>query len=117
MRQKSVPRRDGKGQWFYAEKGSNRHNHRHHHRHNSNHLKKYPTLVFLHGFSGDKETWMTLLRHIPKKYHCIAVDLPGHGKTKFNADLDDPCIDGYMKSLKEFLEILKLDKEPIFLIG
>ncbi len=117
MRQKSVQRRGGKGQWSYAEKGSKHPHHRHHHSHNSNHNKKYPTLVFVHGFGGDKETWSTMIRHIPKKYHCVAVDLPGHGKTTYIPDLDQPNIDGYMICLREFLEVINLDKEPIFLIG
>jgi pimeloyl-ACP methyl ester carboxylesterase len=60
-----MKRKCGKGQWSYAEKGR--------------YTKKYPTYVFLHGIGGSKDHWPIIVRKIPKKYHCIAVDLPGHG--------------------------------------
>lgn len=44
--------------------------------------KVYPTLVFLHGFGGDKDTWPSILKGIPSQYHCIVVDLPGHGDVR-----------------------------------
>jgi len=116
MEVKYVARKKVSGTWCYAEKGSKQSGHLHHH-HNHSKNKKYPTLVFLHGFGGDKDTWPSMIRHIPKKYHCVVVDLPGHGDTTFVPEVDELNLEGYVKSLKEFLEVSGLDNEPIFLIG
>lgn len=115
MRVKYVSRKDGKGTWCYAEKGHNK-SHHSHHKHHSNH-KHYPTLVFVHGFGADKDTWPSMIRFIPKKYHCIIVDLPGHGETSFVNGVDELNMEGYVKSLREFLEVTGLDKKQIYLIG
>ena len=39
------------------------------------------TIVLLHGFSADKDNWGRFIRHLPKEYRVIAIDLPGHGST------------------------------------
>lgn len=118
MRVNYIDRKCGQGQWCYAEKGyKHSHHHAHHNKHHHAKHKKYPTLVFLHGFGGDKDTWPSMIRFIPKKYHCVIVDLPGHGETTFVPEVDELNLEGFMKSLKEFLEITHLDREPIFLIG
>lgn len=116
MRVKYVPRKGGKGVWCYAEKGEHNTSHRHHHTHNSDH-KKYPTLVFLHGFGSDKDTWPSMIMYIPKKYHCIILDLPGHGETTFVDGLDYCEAQSYVESVHEFLQVIGLDKTHIYLIG
>lgn len=40
------------------------------------------TIVFLHGFTGRKETWKTFIESLRESYRVIAIDLPGHGETK-----------------------------------
>ena len=40
------------------------------------------TVVFFHGFQGDKTSWNQYLKYLIPHYHVIAVDLPGHGGTK-----------------------------------
>ena len=37
--------------------------------------------IFLHGFLGDKEDWLPITRALALTHRCVAVDLPGHGKT------------------------------------
>jgi len=37
------------------------------------------TVVLLHGFGADKDNWPRFVRHLPKEYRVIALDLPGHG--------------------------------------
>ena len=37
------------------------------------------SIVFLHGFSADKNNWIRFVRYLPKKYHVLAIDMPGHG--------------------------------------
>ena len=63
-----VSRKNGRGVWCYAEKGAPAHHHRHHKHHHRR--SKHPTLVFLHGFGGDKDTWPSMIKFIPTEYHC-----------------------------------------------
>ncbi len=39
-----------------------------------------PPIVLLHGFGGDRETWMAQLIPLETRYRVIAFDLPGHGE-------------------------------------
>lgn len=41
-----------------------------------------PTLLFLHGFMGSGEDWLPVLERLSSQFHCVAIDLPGHGKTR-----------------------------------
>jgi|SRR5690625_914919 len=41
-----------------------------------------PPIVLLHGFTGTKRTWQSLVEVLKDTYQVITVDLPGHGKTK-----------------------------------
>lgn len=120
MQVKYVSRQNGQGVWCYAEKGVSHHrrHHSNHHKHGHGHKhKKYPTLVFLHGFGGDKDTWPSIVTKIPSHFHCVIVDMPGHGETTFIEGVDQPNVEGYVKSVREFLELTHLDQEKIFLIG
>ena len=42
---------------------------------------KEPTLVIIHGFTSSKESFFGVFNNLPRKYHVIALDLPGHGET------------------------------------
>ncbi|HMB91530.1 MAG TPA: 2-succinyl-6-hydroxy-2,4-cyclohexadiene-1-carboxylate synthase [Rhodothermales bacterium] len=37
------------------------------------------TVVLLHGFMGSSADWKSVIQHLASSYHCLAVDLPGHG--------------------------------------
>ncbi|QIZ78183.1 2-succinyl-6-hydroxy-2,4-cyclohexadiene-1-carboxylate synthase [Ferrimonas lipolytica] len=43
--------------------------------------KTKPTLVLLHGFMGSSLEWMPFAESLGKRCHCLAFDLPGHGKS------------------------------------
>ena len=104
MRTRYAARKYGQGVWCYAEKGKR--------------SSKTPTFLFLHGFGGCKDDWPVIIKSISSDYHCIIVDLPGHGETTFIPDADEPTISGYTDAVKEFLEVIDLDKEnQIYLIG
>lgn len=45
---------------------------------------KLPAMVFLHGFMGAKEDWQPLMAKMSRYYHCICIDLPGHGGNQFH---------------------------------
>jgi 2-succinyl-6-hydroxy-2,4-cyclohexadiene-1-carboxylate synthase len=47
-----------------------------------------PALLMLHGFLGSKDDWSILMPRLSQYFHCICIDLPGHGA---NVDtLDSP---------------------------
>lgn len=50
-------------------------------------------ILMVHGFSGDKGVWCLMGDVLPKTYHLLAVDLPGHGYTtrKYHDDLSIPA--------------------------
>ncbi len=40
-----------------------------------------PTIVMLHGFTGDLSTWRSLTDHLKERYTTVLVDLIGHGRS------------------------------------
>jgi pimeloyl-ACP methyl ester carboxylesterase len=46
-----------------------------------NSVKSDETLLFVHGFGGNKDTWNRLIEALDEEYHVIVVDLPGHGES------------------------------------
>jgi 2-succinyl-6-hydroxy-2,4-cyclohexadiene-1-carboxylate synthase len=40
----------------------------------------HPTLLLLHGFMGCKEDWESIMSVFGEYFHCVAIDLPGHGQ-------------------------------------
>lgn len=39
-------------------------------------------ILLLHGFTGSSATWTKLVSTLETTFQVIAIDLPGHGKTK-----------------------------------
>ncbi|MEW5702832.1 MAG: 2-succinyl-6-hydroxy-2,4-cyclohexadiene-1-carboxylate synthase [Candidatus Zixiibacteriota bacterium] len=40
-----------------------------------------PTILLLHGFTGCVEMWDDIVSGLAGSFHCLRVDLPGHGRT------------------------------------
>lgn len=40
-----------------------------------------PSLVFVHGFACDVEDWQPQVARLAGRFRCIALDLPGHGRS------------------------------------
>ncbi|MEL0630762.1 2-succinyl-6-hydroxy-2,4-cyclohexadiene-1-carboxylate synthase [Psychromonas aquatilis] len=52
--------------------------------------KDKPTIVFLHGFLGNGKDWEKIINHLKNDFHCVTIDLPGHGLSAGNlAPLDN----------------------------
>lgn len=49
----------------------------------------HPPLLFLHGFMGDCHEFDPVMSLLSDQFHCLAIDLPGHGKTQ-TASPDQP---------------------------
>lgn len=63
-----------------------------------------PTLVLLHGFLGTKADWLPLMPALSQHFHCICLDLPGHGDNQAEgsteAKLDfDFCVENIVTRL------------------
>jgi len=45
------------------------------------------TIVLLHGFGANKDTWIRFVRYLPKKFRIVAIDMLGHGDSSRNMDI------------------------------
>ncbi|CAN4125211.1 unnamed protein product [Withania somnifera] len=62
-------------------------------------------VVFLHGFLGTGEDWISIMKAISGSTRCIAVDLPGHGRSKLLGQ--DNCLEEPGLSIMAFAKILQ----------
>ena len=68
------------------------------------------TIVLIHSYLWDSEMWREQIDLLSKKYHCLAIDLPSHGKENFDlkkgyslSDLAKDVVDFIdEKGIKEF---------------
>ncbi|PQM26430.1 alpha/beta hydrolase [Sphingopyxis lindanitolerans] len=71
-----------------------------------------PTLLLVHGFSGDKDNWSFLAPYMTRDYRIIAPDLPGFGENERNPDLAYD-IAAQTARLKAFADALGLERPHI----
>ncbi|WP_416669251.1 2-succinyl-6-hydroxy-2,4-cyclohexadiene-1-carboxylate synthase [Egbenema bharatensis] len=67
-----------------------------------------PPIVFLHGFMGDGREFDTVIDRLSMDYYCLAVDLPGHGKTRSCPELQDNTMPDLAVGIIQFLQALNL---------
>ena len=72
--------------------------------------KSQPIVLLLHGFIGDNQDFSPIISLLSQKYCCLAVDLPGHGKTRVNGDESCYNIFNTAQALIELLNDLQIDK-------
>ncbi|KAA3609743.1 MAG: 2-succinyl-6-hydroxy-2,4-cyclohexadiene-1-carboxylate synthase [Calditrichaeota bacterium] len=78
--------------------------------------KEYPPVLFLHGFLGHSLDWDKTISSLSKKYYCIAIDLPGHGNSNNQNQLDNLwSFDSFSQNLSELVNHLGV--KPISLVG
>lgn len=65
-------------------------------------------LVFVHGLSSNSDAWYRNIEELKKDYTCIAIDLPGYGRSFKNAD--EYTATYFAEILKEFANKMKLNK-------
>jgi pimeloyl-ACP methyl ester carboxylesterase len=78
-----------------------------------NDVKSDTALVFLHGFGGNKDTWVRTIAEWNDKYHVIVIDLPGHGESVSKMTLGYTTTDQAQR-LNEFLEAKKIKNFYLF---
>ncbi|MFQ5627493.1 MAG: 2-succinyl-6-hydroxy-2,4-cyclohexadiene-1-carboxylate synthase [bacterium] len=69
--------------------------------------KNSPPILFLHGFMGCADDWQSIVSVLSNDFYCIAVDLPGHGKTPINKT---DSMGAYADGLAGFFEKLRIQK-------
>jgi len=79
-----------------------------------NNIPSDKTLVLIHGFGMNKDTWLNLANKLNGKYHLIILDLIGDGESSKPLDIDY-TIDNQTKLLHEFLNTFK--KKKFVLVG
>jgi 2-succinyl-6-hydroxy-2,4-cyclohexadiene-1-carboxylate synthase len=69
---------------------------------------KNPPILFLHGFMGNSSDWLTILEKLQYRYFCLALDLPGHGKTRISGDDSQFRIEPTTESIIHYITNLSL---------
>ncbi len=72
-----------------------------------------PVLLFIHGLSSNADAWSRNIEELKKYFTCIAIDLPGHGKSYKKAEEFTPTY--FAKTIKEFADQQKI--KQFVLIG
>ncbi|MDO6618417.1 2-succinyl-6-hydroxy-2,4-cyclohexadiene-1-carboxylate synthase [Shewanella sp. 6_MG-2023] len=72
-----------------------------------------PALVLLHGFLGSKEDWQASLQILSQHFHCICIDLPGHGDNQL--ELPTPGFETAAQSIVD--KVIQLGYSQFHLLG
>jgi abhydrolase domain-containing protein 6 len=70
---------------------------------------KGPTILLLHGYTGDKDNWTMFADYLTKGYHVVIPDIPGYGESSMieKASYD---LSSQMSRLQKFARALELKK-------
>jgi 2-succinyl-6-hydroxy-2,4-cyclohexadiene-1-carboxylate synthase len=72
-----------------------------------------PPLLFLHGWMGSSEDYCHVIELLRSRYYCIAIDLPGHGKTNIIEDDLSYEFIATADGIIQLLDRLKIDRTAI----
>ncbi|KAL3512857.1 hypothetical protein ACH5RR_025574, partial [Cinchona calisaya] len=79
-------------------------------------------LVFLHGFLGSGEDWIPIMKTLSKSVRCVAIDLPGHGKSNVKYQAGNGSVKQPSLSVEAIASMLckllpNITSEKVILIG
>ncbi|MCA9677200.1 MAG: alpha/beta fold hydrolase [Kofleriaceae bacterium] len=66
-------------------------------------------LVCVHGFGGDKETWLLMAPWLPRRWRTVLLDLPGHGASSAIGEADASAR-AQAATLARFLDARGIDR-------
>lgn len=72
-----------------------------------------PPLVLVHGFGGDKETWLLTAPRLRRRRGLVAIDLPGHGRSSDLADADAATVRRHAGAVQAVLDALAIERAVI----
>jgi pimeloyl-ACP methyl ester carboxylesterase len=64
------------------------------------------TIIFLHGLGSYLQAWKRNVPELSRRYRCIAIDLPGYGKSSKRHDIS---LDFYAATLKNFADAVGVE--------
>lgn len=73
-----------------------------------------PIAILIHGWSSSSFTWAPILPELSKRYRCIAIDLPGFGRSP--APASKPTIAGYAELVAQMIMKLNGDQDRAVLV-
>ncbi|KAK7101528.1 monoacylglycerol lipase ABHD6-like [Littorina saxatilis] len=79
--------------------------------------KDRSSILCIHGFSSSKDQWNTAFKNLPKEYHIVAMDMPGHGATSTPPESQDLSLDFAMETIKRFADLVGLTDKPFHVVG
>lgn len=74
--------------------------------------KSKPVIVFLHGFTGSSRDWQRIISELKDDYHCLAVDLIGHGLSSSPPQIENyssESLNNHLLSIINFFELEKIN--------
>lgn len=74
-----------------------------------------PAILFLHGFLGSADDWQEVMVPLSSDFYCLAIDLPGHGKTIVNGGGEAYQMERVAKGIADYLR--GLGTKTCFLVG
>jgi 2-succinyl-6-hydroxy-2,4-cyclohexadiene-1-carboxylate synthase len=74
-----------------------------------------PLILFLHGFMGDRDEFNEVIALLSERFCCLAVDLPGHGKTRVLGGEESYTMSNTARAAIKLLE--ELNVQNCFLLG
>lgn len=75
--------------------------------------RDHPPIVFLHGFMGSSADWSSVMEALSDSFHCIAVDLPGHGDSVGLPDPKTYTMNGAARMLLDLFTETGIEKAHI----
>lgn len=63
-----------------------------------------PCVIFFHGFLGSGLDWEEIIVRLSSDYYCLAIDLPGHGKTRVHGSTTAYSMDSFAGSFTKFVK-------------
>lgn len=76
-----------------------------------------PTILLLHGYPTSSHMFRNLIKNLSHKYHVLAPDYPGYGRSEQPSINDfEYTFDNMAEIVEDFLDELKVDKYSIYLM-
>ncbi|AFY94527.1 2-succinyl-6-hydroxy-2,4-cyclohexadiene-1-carboxylate synthase [Chamaesiphon minutus] len=72
-----------------------------------------PPLLLLHGWMGSSQDYVELIDRLKSQFYCIAIDLPGHGKTEVIDEDRGYDFVNTASGIIELLDSLNIDRTSI----
>lgn len=75
--------------------------------------REHPPVIFLHGFMGSASDWADIMGGLQNRFFCIAVDLPGHGRSVRLTGDQVYSMEGTSALLEDVLRELDIDRSHV----